>query len=156
MFRPYINEFPPCKAVASGWKGDFGGVLDFMGAWISGDEAGSPFTSPDFLCFNEPMSFLWLKLLPDDKVDTKGFEIIDFFGGLYVSAIAIDENMDDLMKTIDSLKNWVKEQDNFDLDFRQGRYRMTRRFTSDKTSEAFEKALGYGQLEVFIPIKIIG
>ncbi|MDF2544083.1 MAG: hypothetical protein K0S47_3801 [Herbinix sp.] len=156
MFRPCINEFPPCKAVASGWKEDFGGVLDFMGAWIPGDEVGSPFISPDFLCFNEPMSFIWLKLLPDDKVDTKGFEIIDFFGGLYVSAIAIDENIDDLMKTIDSLIQWIDEQDNFELDYRPGRYRMTRRFTSDETSEVIEKALGYGQLEVYIPIKIIG
>jgi hypothetical protein len=155
MFRPRINEFPSCKAVASGWKEDFGGVLDFMGTWITGDEAGSSFTSPDFLCFNEPMNFLWLKLLADDKVDTKGFEIMDFVGGLYVSAIAIDENIDDLMKTIDDLKNWVNEQDNFDLDFRPGRYRMTRRFTSDDTSGAFEKALGYGQLEVFIPVKTI-
>jgi hypothetical protein len=127
-----------------------------MGAWILCNEAGSLFTSPDFLCFNEPMSFLWLKLLPDDKVDTKGFEMIDFLGGLYVSAIAIDENIDDLMKTIDYLKNWVNKQDNFELDFRPGRYRMTRRFTADETSEVFEKALGYGQLEVFIPIKTLG
>jgi hypothetical protein len=155
MFRPRINEFPFCKAVASGWKGDIGGVLDFMGAWISGNEADSPFISPDFLCFNEPMNFLWLKLLPDDKVDTKGFELIDFSGGLYVSAIAMDENIDDLLKTIEHLKTWVNEQDNFELDFRLGRYRMTCRFTSDETSEAFEKALGYGQLEVFIPIKTI-
>lgn len=78
---------------------------------------------------------------------------MNFFGGLYVSAIAIDENIDDLMKTIDNLINWVNVQDNFELDFRPGRYRMTRRFTSDETSEVIEKALGYGQLEVFIPVK---
>jgi len=153
MFRPRINEFPPCKAVASGWKGDFRGVLDFMGEWISGDGAGSPFASPDFLCFNEPMEFLWIKLLPNDEVDTKGFEMIDFSGGLYVSAIAIDDNIEDLMKTINDLKNWVKEH-NFELDFRSGRYRMTRRFTSEESSEVFQKALGYSQLEVFIPIMI--
>lgn len=155
MFRPRINDLPPCKAVASGWKEEFGGVLDFMEAWISGDEAGSPFISPDFLCFNEPMSFLWLKLLPNEKVDTKGFEMVDFLGGLYVSAIAIDDDIDDLLKTIDNLINWINGQDNFELDFRPGRYRMTRRFTSDESSEVIEKALGYGQLEVFIPIKII-
>ncbi len=155
MFRPRINALPPCKAVASGWKEEFGGVLDFMEAWISGDEVGSPFISPDFLCFNEPMSFLWLKLLPNEKVDTKGFEMFDFLGGLYVSAIAIDDDIDDLLKTIDNLINWINGQDSFELDFRPGRYRMTRRFTSDESSEVIEKALGYGQLEVFIPIKII-
>ncbi|WOO35869.1 hypothetical protein R2R35_19025 [Anaerocolumna sp. AGMB13020] len=153
MFRPRINEFQTCKAVASGWKGEFQGVLEFMDEWISGDEASSPFTSPDFLCFNEPMDFLWIKLLPNDKVDTKGFEIIDFLGGLYVSAIAKDDNIEDLMKTINDLKIWINEH-NFELDFRSGRYRMTRRITSDKTSEVLEQALGYGQLEVFIPITI--
>jgi hypothetical protein len=156
MFRPRINEFPPCKAVASGWKEDFEGLFDFMGTWIPGDKVGSPFTSPDFLCFNEPMNFLWLKLLSDDKVDTKEFEVIDFLGGLYVSAIVIDENIDDLIATINHLKNWVNEQDNFELDFRPGRYRMTCRLTSDKTSKVIKKALGYDQLEVFIPIKTLG
>lgn len=89
MFRPRINEYPACKAVVSGWKKDFGEVFEFMGAWIPGDEVGSPFASPDFLCFNnEPMSWEWIKLLADASVDT------------------------------------------------------------------LKKALGYGQLEVFIPIKI--
>lgn len=156
MFRPRINDFPTCKAVTSGWKEDFMELFEFMRAWIPGDEAGLPFTPPDFLCFNEPMSFLWLKLLPNDKVDTKGFEMIDFLGGLYVSAIAIDENIDDLQKTIDHLKKWVNEQDNFELDLCPGRYRMTTRFISDETSEVIKKALGYDQLEVFLPIKMIG
>lgn len=156
MFRPRINEFPACRAVASGWKGNFGEIFGFMNAWIPGDTVGSPFTSPDFLCFNEPFSFLWLKLLQDDKVDTKGFEMIDFSGGLYVSAIAINNDFDDLAKTIDYLKNWVNEQANFELDFRSGRYRMTRRFTSDESVGTWEKSLGYGQIEVFIPIKVLG
>lgn len=150
MLRPRINEFPACKAVASGWKGDFGGVLDFMHTWILGDKTSLPLKNLDFLCFNEPMNFLWFKILSDDKVDTKGFEMIDFSGGLYISAIAIDENIDDLMKTIDYLNNLVNEQENFELDFCPGRYRMTQLLTSDETKEA----LGYGQLEVFIPIKI--
>lgn len=156
MFRPRINEFTACKAVSSGWKENFGDIFGFMDAWIPGDKVGSPFSSPDFLCFNEPMNFLWLILLPDDKVDTKGFEMIDFLGGLYVSAIAINDNIDDLMKTIESLKSWVDEQDDFELDFRLGRYRMTRRFTSDESCNTWEKSLGYGQLEVFIPIKVLG
>lgn len=153
MFRPHIQELPPCKAVASGWKDNFEGLFDFMGAWIQDKEVGSPFTYPDFLMFHEPMSFLWLKLLPDDKVDTKGFEVIDFLGGLYVSAIAMDDNIDDLIATINDLKNWVKEQDNFELDFRPGRYRMTSRLTSDETSKVIKNALGYDQLEVYLPIK---
>lgn len=156
MFRPRINEFPACKAVASGWKDNFGDVFGFMHAWVPGDDAGLLFPSPDFLCFNEPMNFLWLKLLSDDKVDTKGFEMIDFSGGLYISAIAINNDIGDLMKTIENLKSWVNEQENFELDFCPGRYRMTRRFTSDKSCDTWEKSLGYGQLEVFIPIKIIG
>lgn len=100
MLRPRINELPACKAVSSGWKGDFGGVLDFMYAWIPGEKVGSDLACPDFLCFNEPMSFMWFKILPSAEVDTKGFEMIDFSGGLYVSAIAINEDLDDLIKTL--------------------------------------------------------
>ena len=154
MFRPRINEFPACAAVASGWKDDFPGVLEFMGVWIAGSDVGSPFTGPDFLCFDDPMKFMWIKLLPDDKADAKGFEMINFSGGLYVSAIAVNGDIDDLTATIENLKNWVNGQAGFELDFRPGRYRMTRRFTSDESAETWEKSLGYGQLEVFIPVKV--
>lgn len=154
-FRPHINEFPASIAVASGWKNNYNDVFDFMFTMIPGD-ANSLYERPNFICTSneEPASWLWLKLLEDENADTKGFELLDFVGGLYVSAIAIDDNQVDMQKTINELKNWVNEQENFELDFGQGRYQMTSRITSDETSEALDEALGYGQLEIFIPIKI--
>ena len=156
MFKPRVSEFPACKAAASGWKDGFAGVLDFMGAWVNGEETGSPFVNPDFLCFDAPMKFMWMVLLPDGETDARGFELTDFSGGLYVSAIAINDDTDDLLKTIDNLLNWVNGQANFEADFRPGRYRMTRRFTTDASVETWERSLGYGQLEVFIPVRVTG
>lgn len=153
MLRPHISEFPACKAVASEWSKNLNNLFDFMFAWVSGPGYETASTLPqDYLCYDEQAGFLWFVILPNEPEDTKGYELIDIPGGLYVSAIAIDDNNSDLNKTIDYLKNWVDEQDNFELDFSPGRYRMTHVLTSEETT----KALGYGQLEVFIPIKIIG
>ena len=70
---------------------------------------------------------------------------------LALSAISINDNMGDFMSTVAYLENWIREQSDFDFDFRPGRYQMTQVITSPKTT----KALGYGQLEIYIPIKII-
>ena len=152
MFRPKIYEFPISYAAATGWKENIAGTFAIWGTWMSADEINSPFASPDFLLYNEQMGFNWIRLLQDKPEDTKGFEIIDFLGGLFVSAIAKNNDMEDMDKTIENLINWVNEQENIELDFSPGRYRMSRRFTSNKSVETLEKDLGYGQLEMFIPI----
>ena len=156
IFRPKVYEFPACKAAATGWKKDISGTFVIWGTWMSTDEINSPFASPDFLCYDEQMGFNWIRLLQDTPEDAKGFEIIDFSGGLYVSAIARNNDMDDMDKTIENLMNWVNGHDNFELDFSPGRYQMSRRFTSNEGIDIWEKYLysGHGQLEMFIPIKV--
>ncbi len=153
QLRPHINEFPSFKAVSSGWIEGWNEELlnNFMNVWIS-DKLPPDLTPHDFLCFgNVPNTFMWLRVLPNANIDTEGFELVDFVGGLFISAIAIDNNMGDTTATIEYLENWVNEQDNFELDYGPGRYRMSHMLTSDKTFEA----LGYHQLNIFIPVKIV-
>lgn len=154
LIRPRISEFPEFKAVVSGWESFntlFNGTDSFFDTWIKANKIGTSFVPTDFLCFNESTGlFLWLALLNDDSdSDTRGFETVDFPGGLYVSAVAIDNDIKNLLEVEEYLKNWVNEQNNFELDIGSGRHRMTQVLTSDESTEA----LGYGQLEVLIPIK---
>ncbi len=155
QLRPHISEFPSSfKAVSSGWTQgwDEEKLNRFMMKWIS-DILPSDLTPQDFLC-HDAGNFMWIRVLTNDAlntIDTEDYEVIDFLGGLYISAVAIDDNMGDVMSTIAYLENWVREEDNFELDYGPGRYRMTHMLTLPKTFEA----LGYHQLKIFIPVKIV-
>jgi len=87
------------------------------------------------------------------KFNTSGFEIIDFEGGLYATATAIDpdNDKDSMQKTIQEVKEWVNQSKFFELDFDMKRKRcfMSQRPLGDKA----ESTMDYVQVEVFIPIK---
>jgi len=87
------------------------------------------------------------------KFNTSGFEIIDFEGGLYAAATAIDpdNDKDSMQKTIQEVKDWVNQSKFFELDFDMKRKRcfMSQRPLGDKA----ENTMDYVQVEIFIPIK---
>ena len=89
-----------------------------------------------------------------EKFDTSGFEIIDFEGGYYATATAIDPddgNTESMDKTNQEIKDWVNQSKFFELDFdmRRNRCFMTQMPLGDKAKDVMD----YAQLEIFIPIK---
>ena len=88
-----------------------------------------------------------------EKFDTSGFEIIDFEGGYYATAAAIDPddgNTESMDKTNQEIKDWVNQSKFFELDFdmRRNRCFMTQMPLGDKAKDVMD----YAQLEIFIPI----
>jgi len=86
------------------------------------------------------------------KFDTTGYEIIDFEGGYYATATAIDENMDSFDQTFNEIRNWVQQSKSFEIDLRKNRLYMTQMPVPD--DDELKTAMGYEQLEIFVPIKI--
>ena len=108
----------------------------------------------DFLSFNpQTKKFIWyvsVMNLDVNDIDTGGFEIIDFEGGFYAMAAAIDTGDDpgSLDKTQQEIEEWVRQSNHFELDL-ENRQRMTQ-----MPAPQTKKIMGYAQLDVFVPIKV--
>lgn len=87
-----------------------------------------------------------------EKMNFEGFGIIDFAGGYYATATAVADDDTNFSQTVQEVKDWINKSDNIELDFSEGRNLMSQRPCGD--DEGLETALGYVQVEVFIPIKI--
>jgi hypothetical protein len=120
----------------------------------------------EFMLFNdETGKNFWIYSITNldtSKFDLEGFEIIDFEGGLYATATVIDPPYDNgvsLQKVLQELKDWVFQSENFDEDFsicplKSHKYRCFMSQMPIADNEEFKNALGYEQLDIFIPIRI--
>jgi len=125
--------------------------------WVNVVDRHTDIFPRDFEMWNDDTNkgFLVYSILGIDtsKFDTKGFDIIDFEGGLYATATAIDPDNDSesMQKTIQEVKDWVNQSKFFELDFDMKRNRcfMSQRPLGDKA----ESTMNYVQVEIFIPIK---
>lgn len=104
----------------------------------------------DFMWF-DPKSerLVWYYALPDGVTDTGGYETEEFEGGLYAAAVCRDQDDEDGERVYHAVKAWVQQNGCFTLDERPGRCTLFHVITSDL---AF-KAMGYRQLDLYIPIK---
>lgn len=96
-------------------------------------------------------ALVWLYALPDGALHSGEFDVVDFVGGVYAAAVAIDGDTEDEQRVYGDIKNWIATSDVYELDERPGYYDLSHVITSE---EAFD-AMGYRQLEVFVPIKIV-
>lgn len=83
--------------------------------------------------------------------DTGGYDVVDFPGGLYAVAVSIDEDDEDGERVYAAIKDWTRESGVFALDERPGHYTMFHVITPD---EAYE-AMGYRQLDILVPIRVV-
>jgi hypothetical protein len=128
--------------------------------WVNVVDRHTDVFPRDFMPFNDDTGKnYWLySILGIDvgKFDISGFEIIDFEGGYYATAIAIDpdNNEESLPNTIQEVKDWVNQSKCFELDFDMKRIRcfMSQMVVAD--DDELKNAMGYAQMEIFIPIKI--
>ncbi|MGF7144868.1 DNA-binding transcriptional MerR regulator [Anaerotaenia torta] len=104
----------------------------------------------DFLCRRNDGKFRWLYGVQEHvkEMDTAPYEVIEFEGGLYASAVCIDGDDDSLMKVENKILKWL-EKTNFIFDSeRDVMGNMT--YNDDE----IKKGLGYEQLQRYVPIKL--
>ncbi|MNO15715.1 Bacterial transcription activator, effector binding domain [compost metagenome] len=155
MEKIRIIELPKCKMVSSGCDtvSDFapGGILDRFDKWFSEVDAQrkDKFYPRDFLWFNEQEGgFVWYYAVEDLSVDTDGFEIVDFEGGLYAVATSIDGDEENSSRVYHGIRDWVINSEHFEID--EERSSLGHIITPPTAI----KVMGYGQMENYIPIKV--
>lgn len=146
-----IVELPACRMVISGEKKG-NNHKKFEKMWGRLDaKRKDKFFPRDFMVYDSEKGVnVWWYAIEDwvsDK-DTEGFEIINFDGGLYATAITHDWDDNIVIKAYNAIKEWLSEHDKLAYDERPGRYVMFHVNGPDKN------LLGYIQSEYFFPIYI--
>lgn len=141
-----VYEIPKCKMVSSKC-GMFGDVaLDEFSRWME----SLPKTAfpNDFLWFDEGRGgFVWYHMWFPGLDAPETFEIVDFPGGLY--AVACDVDGQNNESAIDSIRQFINEKGCFAED-------TTRKQLGNIiTPGSAQKAMGYSQMDYYIPIKIV-
>ncbi len=108
--------------------------------------------APDFLWFEEDMSGVWIWAVEDwvTKEDVAPYEIIEFEGGLYAAAMSVDGDDDINGRVYEGIYKWL-ENSNFELDERPGHRTLCHMLNP---TDEIKNALGYDQLDIYVPIKV--
>ena len=144
---------PECKMVSSGY-GFFGEEkFDRFDRWFSNVSKNSMWEMPqDFLWYDpEKGSSVWWYVKPDYDLDTQDFDIVDFEGGMYATAVSRDGDDEDGNRVHAGIKKWIEKSGVLELDVRPGHYTMCHIITDNRVKEA----LGFYQLEILVPVKKI-
>lgn len=94
---------------------------------------------------------IWGYCLEHGNSESHPYDEVEFEGGLYAIAVSIDENDREGERIYAGIKQWIDSQECLALDDSEGRFVLFHVISSDKIKEA----LGYTQLDVFVPIKIM-
>lgn len=151
-----IISLPPFKAVTSGLDkvGDFSddGILRSFDKFFSSvtPKPSESFMPRDFLYYDEEQQgMVWLWALTENG-ETGGFETMDFDGGLYITFAYPDRDGQAHDRLQKEVLDYVENSDFLELDIRPNHYSMGHIITP----KAVMEAQGWGQMEVFIPVKI--
>ena len=151
-----IVELPACKMVWSGvCPGDHSTAKNealrcFSEWWSAQDKLRKDrFYARDFMWYDHAaQGFAWGLALTDVPEDTNGYEVIDFPGGLY----AVANYNGDASVVYNDMKKWIDKSGCFAPDDGVGRYGMYH-FINAPAAAA---AMGYGQYDLYLPIRIKG
>jgi hypothetical protein len=89
------------------------------------------------------------------KADTEPYDIIDFPGGLYATAMSMDgDDNDSVHKVEDKIRQWL-ETTNFEHDYSRGVMGLMA-YLNESSDDEILQGLGYHQLQRFVPIKLRG
>ncbi|ROR28493.1 DNA-binding transcriptional MerR regulator [Mobilisporobacter senegalensis] len=149
-----IVRMPKFLALTSQYQ-NFGELFneDCLMFWIGRHknlEKSVIFDCSDFLCRRNDGKFRWLYSVHEcvKEIDTAPYEVMEFEGGLYASAVCIDGDDDSLMKVENKIMKWL-EGTNFILD-RERDIMGNMTYNDDE----IKKGLGYEQLQRYVPIKL--
>jgi hypothetical protein len=109
------------------------GAQHFM--WINGDGHGE-----------------WIWAVEDwvSEDDVAPYKLIEFVGGLYAVAVSIDDDHESLKGVYNMIVKWINSS-GFEY---EERHECEMLMNIQNPDDEFNNALGYKQLEIFIPIKI--
>jgi len=141
-----VYEMPPCKMAVS-QCGMFGeGKLEKFSDWF-GSLPKTMFPK-DFLWYDSKQGgFVWYYMYDESMAVPDDFAIIDFSGGLY--AVATDIDGQDNNPALSVIKDFIKEKGCFEED-------NSRTYMGNIINpQSAGKAMGYNQMDYYIPIKII-
>ena len=155
-----IVELPACTMASSGYAigeepfQEGGTHRRFEAWWTAYDKLRSDrWFSRDFLMYGrEEKALAWLYALPKGFDCDCPFPIIDFAGGYYATGTTINDNSGDEERVYNAIKEWIEQSGIFALDEYPGHYDMTHVITPTPIAEA----LGYRQMEMYVPIKLLG
>ncbi len=110
--------------------------------------------APDFLSFEEDMRAVWIWAVEDwvTEADVEPYEFIEFKGGLYAAAMSVDGDDDINGRVYEGIKKWL-ETSGFELDERPGHRTLCHMVNP---TDEIKAALGYHQLDIYVPIKVRG
>lgn len=140
-----VYEIPKCKMVVSqcGMFGD--GKLEKFDEWFS--SLPRSIFPRDFLGYDsEQGGFIWYYMYSEEMNVPDDFDVIEFTGGLYAVATDIDEQ--DNAEAISMIKDFIKEKGCFEEDNSRGY------LGNIITPPSVSKAMGYNQMDYYIPIRI--
>ena len=156
-----IVEIPACKMVSSGL-----GKTEGFDKWFceyDKKRVGIRTSPLDFMFFDlRHGGFVWWYAVEDwvTEADTDGYEIVDFEGGLYATAMTKDDG--DTAGVYWKVLEWIEQSEHFEamekgvdlgkLDDKEY-YRHTT-FCHILTPPQVKKAWGYARLELMVPIKL--
>lgn len=152
-----IFSLPACRMVSSGMETgplfSEGSKLERFDRWFSevDKKRRDRFFARDFMWYDLiGHGTCWWYALEQGMEEPHEFEKVEFEGGLYASAVSRDEDDSDGQRVYRGIKRWAEHSDCFELDERPGHYSM---YHIIGTPE-IKKAMGYSQLEVYVPIRI--
>ena len=148
-----VVQIHPFRAVSSG-ADSFDRVMGEFNAW---QEAHNHlirkmiYGAPDFLWGEADGSAVWIWAVEDwvRAEDAAPYELITFEGGLYAAAMSIDGDGESYSSVYQSICQWV-EKSGFALDERPGHCTMCHMLNP---SEELRRALGYDQMDIYVPIR---
>ena len=142
-----IYEIPACKMVSSAC-GMFGeGKLEAFNSWFS--TLPRPLFPKDYLWFDARRGgFVWYYLHDDNLPVPAEFEVVPFPGGLY--AVATDVDGQDNAPALRAIEDFIAHSGCFEVD-------PTRQYLGNiPTPPAAAQAIGYNQMDYYVPIRIRG
>jgi DNA-binding transcriptional MerR regulator/GNAT superfamily N-acetyltransferase len=152
-----VFSLPVCRMASSGLDTEplfsEGGKIERFNRWFSDADKKrrDRFFARDFMWYDpQTRGTVWWYALEQGMEEPHEFETVNFEGGLYASAVSRDEDDSDGERVYRSIKRWVEHSECFELDERPGHYAM---YHIIGTPE-IKKALGYSQLEIYVPIRI--
>ena len=120
--------------------------MDAFSNWM--ETLPRPMFPQDFLWFDEERGgFVWYLMYHDGLVVPEAYELVDFPGGLYAVACGVDGESNE--EAMDAIRQFLREKSSFVED-------PTRKQLGNViTPPAAEKALGYLQMDYYVPIKAL-
>lgn len=100
----------------------------------------------------------WILAVEDwvSEEDVAPYKLFEFAGGLYAVAVSIDDDGESLLGVYNMIRKWI-DSSGFEYEARhECEMLMTILNLDDRNDDEINNALGYKQLEIFIPIKIRG